>query len=165
MSSYRSLLVAIAGALSAAALTACDGIQPLDRTLDPVPEGQLEFLVESGVYDAHFVTVSNDCSDVRADWHYSVPVTGGDDGAGGGSIVFEMPSEFYGLRDDGSGIGTRGIYRNPSRLESSTEWPRTMEVVQTISVDRAAPGLVDMTVTSDFGHCTHVATLTLELTP
>ena len=164
MSSYRSLRVAVVCALSATALTAC-GLQPLDRTLDPVPDGQLEFLVESGVYDAHFVTVSNDCSDVRADEHYSVPVRGGDNGEGGGALVLEMPSEFYGLHDDETGMGTRGIYRNPSRLESSTDWPRAMEVVQTISVDRAGPGLVDMTVTSDFGHCTHVATLTLERTP
>ena len=161
MSSYRSLRVAVVCALSVAALTAC-GLQPLDRTLDPVPEGQLEFLVESGVYDAHFVTVSNDCSDVRGDEHYTVAVRGGDNGEGGGSIVLDMPSEFFGLDDEESGLGTRGIYRNPSRLESSTGWPRMMEVVQTISVDRAGPGFVDMTVRSDFGHCTHVATFTLE---
>ena len=152
-----SLVCALAGLV----LTAC-GYSPLESTLDPVPEGELTFLVEDGLYDAHFVTVSNTCSDVNADVRYSTLVTSGVDGTP--TFVLTGPSSLYGWSERSSSIAeTRYVHHNPTVVRSTREYPDVVAVESEVWIERAGPGWLELRYETLHETCEHIGRLTLTL--
>lgn len=149
--------------LAVIALNAC-GFAHLEEPLDPVPEGELSFLVEEGTYDAHYETVSTTCPDVEpADLRWSTQVTSGVDGTP--TFYFEGPSTFLGWGGWTSVADSHYVHTNPTITMARTEVPETIEVVETLWVERAGPGFLELRIESDFTHaaCERVATVSLTL--
>lgn len=147
-------------ALAGLALTAC-GHSTLESTLDPVPEGELTFLVEDGTYDARFVTVSNTCSDVRLDYEYSTVVRGDLDGTP--YLTFDGPGAGVGYSEHWGSHATQQIFENPSVGSASATYPEILDVEHAIWIERAGPGLLELRYETLHETCEHIGRLTLTL--